>query len=143
MNDDHIRQVIVTLDAEIADAGDARVHFEQVKPPYCILATANRAGLLRLARTSLLAALEPMIADDCRSRPMHDPDLVQVREGKSDRFLGFIERMEAWPEPVELIQERRRKAYRQDRFALLGCGVVACVLLTVFMAGLIAIWKAI
>ena len=49
MGEDSIRQMITSLDAEIAEAGHAQSHIWHGKPSGMIFLTANRAGLLRFA----------------------------------------------------------------------------------------------
>jgi hypothetical protein len=141
MNDQRIQEIIKTIEEEEAE-GEARSRFFRGSPPEGVFLTANRAALLKLASTFLRAAQEPIREDDCRSKPVElDSDLHQCRESKSDQWLGFVQRMETWPEPKEAIAERRRRAWRQDRVALLGCGIVAFVLLNILAVGVVAIWK--
>jgi hypothetical protein len=140
MDDDRIRQIIEALETS-TESGNGKSRLAPCKPANIVFLTANRTGLLRLACTLLHAAVEPILSDDCRSRPVEvTDDFEQIREGPSDQSLKFVQRMETWPEPVEAIKKRSRKNWRRDRVALFGCGLVAFVLVFIFISGVIAIW---
>jgi hypothetical protein len=140
MDEDHIRQMIETLEAS-TESGSGKSRLTACGPRNEVFLTANRAGLLRLAYTLLRTALEPVLGDDCRSKPVDLSDNIeQTREDASDQLLAFVQRMEAWPEPAE-VKRRSRWNWQLDRVALLGCGLVAFILAFVFIAGVIAIWK--
>lgn len=110
------------------------------KPDYYVFLTANRDGLLTLASTFLRAAMEPVAAADCRSKPISLPGgLKQVYENEKDLVLRVIQRMELWPGPETRIRERKRRAWVRDRVALLTCGTLACIIALIFVAGIVAI----
>lgn len=147
MDDHDIRPIIESLDRNIEDnSGDdkARCRFFTGSPENLVFLTANRQGLLRLARTLLQSAIDPILVDDCRSKPVEvEANLCQASEEPSDRRLAFVQRMETWPEPKEAAEGRKRRRWWRDKVALLGCGLAWFILFFVLAAGVIAIWKQI
>jgi hypothetical protein len=141
MSEDNIRQVIETLDAEIAEAGDAKSHLTQGRPAFMLLLSANRAGLLKFARTLLQVALEPILDKNGGSKPARGSERAtdQVYTGKNDRILAWIRRMETWPESGQIAQQQDDKHRWRNRFALCGCCVVVVIVSVVFIVGLVAI----
>jgi hypothetical protein len=136
MDENRIRQIIETLETS-TEPGNGKSRLASCSPPNTLFLTANQTGLLKLACTLLHAALEPILSGECRSMPVEvTDDHEQVREDTSDQLLVFVQRMETWPEPA--IKKQSRWI---NRVALFGCGIVAFVLLFVFIIGGIAIWK--
>lgn len=137
VDDREIQKIIDVLDAE-PTFGTSRLI--SGKPDYYVFLTANRAGLLSLASMLLRAAVEPIDADGCRSKPVNAPGgLTQIHENDNDLALPFVQRMETWPEPETSIEERKHRAWKRDRLALLTCGSIACVVGLIFIAGIAAI----
>lgn len=137
MNSKRLIEIASTLEN---DAANSTTHIKNCKPQHLVGLTANRAGFLRLAASCLRAAAEPIAEDECRSKPIeilqpHD----QVVDDDSDSIICFLQRMEVWPEPNEYIEARRKRAIKNDRWALLTCSVVGFVLLSVIVAGIMAI----
>ena len=141
MDDDEIRQIIDVLERQAEqDAGKSRLL--EAKPERCTYLLANRSGLLRWATVMLRAAIEPIVEDERRSKPISLADLQnQVCDSMSDCWLAFVQRMETWPEPAESIGERKRRAWWRDRVALFTCGIVATILIVVFCAGVMTLWS--
>jgi len=143
MDEDRIRQIIGTLE-EIAGPHTGRTRLIKCKPPDIALLRGNRAGLLKIACSILRASLEPIPPDGCRSEAVQvDLNVVQLTEDNSEQYLGFVQRMETWPEPEEIVKEQRRKARRRDLPALLGCGTIAFVVLFFFLVGVAAMVRAV
>jgi hypothetical protein len=141
MDDERLQQIIETLEESIGTAeGTSRLSW----PDDQAWLTANKVGLLRLACALLRAAKEPISPDDCRSKPVCvDANHNQVvDDDEYDIIVGPIQRMETWPEPAEAIKDRTKRVRRNDRVLLIGCGIVTFVLLTIFLAGVNAIWRS-
>ena len=143
MDDLQINELTKSLEAETA-ARELKLQIKSCeKPSFCFVMTANRAACLELARMFLMAAIKPIEADDCRSKPvtMSDPDMqVFSREGRMDLLLAGIQRMEQWPEPDDLIQQRHAKPRLRDRIALLGCAIFALGFIFLLIGG-IRFWR--
>ena len=137
MDDNQLIEIAASLEDETADA---KTHIKRCKPQHLVGLTANRDGFLRLAASCLRAAAAPIVEDDCRSKPVaiSEPH-EQVVDDDSDCIICFLQRMETWPEPDECIETRKKRARKNDRVALLTCGVVGFVLLFVIVAGISAI----
>ena len=133
MGDDKLIEIARSFEA---DAVDSKTHIKSCKPQHLVGLTANRAGFLRLAASCLRAATEPIVDDDCRSKPV---DISQPHEhvvdDDTDSVICFLQRMERWPEPNEYIEARKRRARKNDRWALLTCGIVGFVVLLFIVAG--------
>jgi hypothetical protein len=141
MDDQAIQKIIDLLEAE-PSFGTSRVI--SGKPDYYVFLTANRAGLLKLASVLLRASIEPILADDCRSKPLAPPgEFTQIYEDEKDLVLGFVQRMETWPEPAINVEERKFRNWKRDRLALLTCGIIASILGLIFIAGIAAIWSVV
>jgi hypothetical protein len=141
LDDEALRQVVEMLEIH-SGSGEGKSRLAVIGPPWHLFLTANRQALIKLACTLLRAAEAPILDKDSRSETVEiDSQIDQVDGDSSDRCLKFVQRMETWPEPPEAIAKRERRARWLDGAGLLGCGIVAFVVLAVFMAGLIAIWK--
>jgi hypothetical protein len=140
MDDERIQQIIEMLEE---GAGTSKGKSRLSWPDDVAILTANKVGLLRLACTLLRAAKEPILADDCRARPVwlggnHDQ---VVEDDEYDMILGPVDRMETWPEPKEVVRKRGRRGLWRYRVQLMGCAVVVVILTAIFSAGIMAIWK--
>ena len=137
MDDNQLIEIATSLEDETADA---KTHIKRCKPQHLVCLTGNRAGFLRLAASCLRAAAAPIVEDDCRSRPVEilEPH-KQIVDDESDCIICFLQRMETWPELNEFIEARKKRALKNDRWALLTCGVVGFVILFVIVAGITAI----
>ena len=138
MDDNQLIEIATSLED---DTAEAKTHIKRCKPQHLVGLTANRAGFLRLAASCLRAAAAPVLEDDCRSTPVEllEPPHQQIVDDDSDCIIGFLQRMETWPEPNEFIEARKKRALRNDRWTLLTCGVVGFVILSVIVAGITAI----
>ena len=135
---DRLIEIAATLED---NAVDSKTHIKQCKPKHLVGLTANRAGFLRLAASCLRAAAEPIVEDDCRSKPVsisepHDHFFVDDDSGS---IIEFLQRMETWPEPLEYVEARKKRASKNDRWALFTCGIIGFVILFVIVAGVTAI----
>lgn len=133
---------LIEIAASLEDlSADAKTRLQRCKPPHCVALTANREGFLRLAVSCLRAAAAPIPENDCRSAPLEltEPPHHQVADDDSDCIIAFLQRMETWPEPMELMEARDKRARQNDRWALVTCGVVGFVILLVLIAGFAAI----
>lgn len=137
MNDDRLIEIATSLEA---DAVDSKTQIKRCKPQHLVGLTANRAGFLRLAAACLRSAAEPIRHDDCRSKPVeisrpHD----HIVDDDTDSVICFLQRMETWPEPNEHIEARKRRAHKNDGWALLTCGIIGFVLLFFIVAGVMSV----
>ncbi|MCE5268460.1 MAG: hypothetical protein LLG00_11305 [Planctomycetaceae bacterium] len=141
MADDRIREMITLLDAEVAAADRAKLRITECDAPQCVLIRGNRAGLVQAAQALLRAALEPIDSAKGCSKPVALGDgFEQLRyDPEMDRVIVGIQRTQTWPEPAGT---PHRDARWRGRAALLGCGIVACILLAVFVAGLVTIFRS-
>jgi len=57
--------------------------------------------------------------------------------------LGAAERIDSFPENPGIIAERRRRAWRNDRFGLFGCAFVAFVIVSLLVSGVTFWWHLI
>lgn len=134
MDNEELRRIADIIEST-ADLGGATSKLDQGKSPALRL-TANRAGFLRLAAMFLHAATLTIPDDDCRSKPLAvDQRLEQIGGTDADRFIAFAQRMETWPEAEAMIEQRKRRTLKNDLLPLLGCGLVAFVVLLFFMIG--------
>lgn len=137
MDDDELIRIAAALEAEVTDS---KSQIKCFKPQHCGGLTANRPGFLRLAASCLRAAAEPILDGDCRSKPVEIPrPHDQVVDDDSDITLCLLQRMETWPEPNEYLEARKKRAFKNDKLALLTCGVVGFAILFVIIAGVTAI----
>lgn len=143
MDEDRIRQIIATLEAN-TESGNGKVRLAASEPSNEVSLTANRIGLLRLARTLLQAAIEPVPSTESRPMPLDVTkfDIEQARERPNDRLLAFVQRVETWPEPAEAIKQQNCKDWQRDKMALLGWGIATFTILFIFAAGVITIWQS-
>ncbi len=134
MNDDKLIEIATSLEATVIDS---KSQIKCCKPEHCAALTANRSGFVRLAALCLRTAAEPIPEGECRSKPIeiasqHD----QVVDHASDVIICFLQRMETWPETNEYIEARKKRALRNDRPALLACGIVGFAILFVIILGI-------
>lgn len=143
MNDQALQQLIDGIDALPVDEAP-RAHTFGVKPDprRYLYVTANQAGLIQLARTCLVAAISPIELEN-GARPITvDEPLDQALDGPDDAFIGWIHRTDVVPISDEIQARRRAKAWRSDRLALLGCGLVGSLLMFLLVSGVL-LWGAI
>ena len=137
MDDNQLIALAASLEAESAEA---KTHIKRCNPHQMASLTANRAGFMRLAASCLQAAAAPIAEEDYRSRAMQIlPPHDQIVDHDSDLIIGFLQRMETWPESNEYLEARKKRALRNDNLALLTCGVMASILLFIIVAGITAI----
>jgi len=135
MDDAELRIIADSLEASVGD--DAESQLTQGKP--FLWLTANRSGCIHFAISALRAATAPVPDGECRADPLL-LEHKQINDAKSDYILGGIQRINEFPENQEAIAERKRKACRNDRVALLGCGFVGFVILFLVMIGVLALF---
>jgi hypothetical protein len=135
MDDEEIHRLADAIEAT-ADLSGAKSKLHQGKSPPLRI-TANRAGFLRLAGMFLRAATLTIPDDDCRSKSLAlDERLEQVGgTQEADRFIGLLQRMETWPEPEAMIEQRKRRARANNPLPLMACALVAFVFLLFFIIG--------
>jgi len=139
MEADKLIDIATTLETE---AIESKSQIKCRKPQHCAVLTANRSGFLRLAASCLRAAAEPIMEADCRSKPVeiispHD----QVVDADSDVVICLLQRMETWPELNEYIEARKKRALKNDRPAILACGILGFALLFVIVTGIMTIMQ--
>jgi len=138
MDDALLRRIIAEID-EFSRDGEARSHIWMGKPANLVFITANRDGLISLARALLMAALSPTSGVG-GSRPVTIEDThLQILNSKEDVAIGYIENAEVVPIPEETVAERKRQARKNNRFALLGCALVGFILSSLIVSGL-SLW---
>ena len=141
MDDSQITHMIKSLEGEFADC-ERKTHIKVGKPDFYLFVTANRAGCLEIARTFLKAAIEPIDAEVCHSKPVpvEDSDMQVLDELKrTDFFLGGVMRRESWPEPNGIIQQIAFESRTRDKIALLGCAIASLLMLCLIGGG-VAFW---
>ena len=108
------------------------------KPDGFVILTANRHGLLSLARSFLIAALSPPAESNFAGRPtLIEESLTQVSDSNDDLVLGWVEHAEVVLLSENIIAERKRRAWRNDRVALLGCSIVAFIFFFLTASGVL------
>ena len=142
MDQGALKKLLDDLD-RLAVEGEPRSQITIGFPPSSLFVTANQSGLMSLARTFLLAALTRSSSSDRHSRLTQIPEShVQVVESDSDSAIVWIEHSERVPIPKEVIAPFRKEARANGRLLTLGCGIVAVVILTLIVSGMI-FWFAI
>ena len=129
MDDSELNRLADAFEA-CAKVADAKSGLHHDKSPLWVI--ANRTACIRFAAAFLRAATTPIIDDDCRGKPIP----VDVKT-----FSCIIQRMETWPEPEQCREDRKRKAWRNDRIALIGCGLVTFILLFLIGPGVWFWWS--
>jgi hypothetical protein len=145
MDDIQISHFIKSLDDEI-ESHEPRSRICSGKPPICDFVTANRAGCLAFARAFLKAAIEPILDDKNKSKPISleqwDIEMQSLEiDSQNGRLFGWVERCESWPEQ-NLKGGLDIKPRLRDRLALLGCGIVVTVSIALIGGGIV-FWKMI
>jgi hypothetical protein len=135
MDDDELLDIASRL--ESASDDDAAHSQLSAGKPWLWL-TGNRDALLRFAAAFLRAAAAPIPDDECRAEPSI-LEHRQITDAKTDYTLGAAQRIDDFPENPEVIAARKRRAWDNDGCALIGCGVVGFVILSLLLSG-IAFW---
>lgn len=135
MDDDELLDIASRLESA-TDNDAARSQLSAGKP--WLWLTGNRAALLRFAAAFVRAAAAPIPDDDCRAEPTILKHR-QINDAKTDYTLGAAQRIDEFPENPDVIADRKRSAWQNDRGALLGCGIVGFLLLSLLLSG-IAFW---
>ena len=141
MNNEAIRKLVEDIETLHFD-GEPRSQISSGKPDHYIFITANQCGLVRLARSFLIAALSPPDKEAFTHPPIVDEPDSQILNSPSDLAIGWIHHAEVVPIPDDVILNRKRDAWTNDRFALYGCGFIAFVLLFLLMSG-VCFWTSI
>jgi hypothetical protein len=144
MDDDKLRMILAELNDQLT-GGEARSQITIAKPACYVCLTANKHGLVSFARTFLTAALLPESDHDSASNlstTQLDQSHVQIARSDEELALGWIEHAHEVPMSEENIAAVRRQAWRNDRFFLLGCGLIGFVMMFLMTTG-IATWIAI
>ena len=93
---------------------------------------------LRFAAAFVRAAAAPIPENECRA----EPSLLehrQINSTKTDYVFGAAQQIDEFPENPDIIADRKRRDWRNDRGALIGCGVVGFIILSLLLSG-IAFW---
>ena len=141
MDDQRINEIIAAL-REIEPPGESHSQIVRGVPAGYIFAAANRSGFISIARACLEAAVQPINEIDGRSKPITLPEShEQMFEGPHDLVLQSLQRMETWPEPLEIIEQRRRRTRASDRATMLGC-VVAILLFVALIISIMSLFSS-
>jgi hypothetical protein len=144
MDDDKLRMILAELNDQLT-GGEARSQITIAKPACYVCLTANKHGLVSFARTFLTAALLPESDYDSASNlstTQLDQSHVQIARSDEELALGWIEHAHEVPMSEENIAAVRRQAWRNDRFVLLGCGLIGFVMMFLMTTGIVT-WIAI
>lgn len=139
MDDDELLDIASKL--ESASDNDAAHSRLSAGKPWLWL-TGNRDALLRFAAAFIRAAAAPIPDDECRAEPTI-LEHRQINDAKTDYTLGAAQRIDEFPENPEVIAERKRGAWRNDRGALLGCGIVGFILFSILISAITFWWHVI
>ena len=123
MSEERISQLADELES-LAAGEKAQLRSAEHSPPGWIFVSGNRAALLRLAACCLRASLGT-IGPDHSARPVQLDDAIDqgIMPEKHDRRIGFIERVESFPDYEAVLQDRRRRSKAVDRWILVGCAL--------------------
>lgn len=117
-----------------------RSQIETGSPADYLFITANRSGLLSWSRAFLRAALQaPAEHKVDRSPERLDFDHDQVIADKRGFALGFIEHASVVPLSPEVLTRRRRAAWRNDRYLLVGCALIGFFVMFLIVSG-VMLW---
>ena len=135
MEDTQIRDFIAQIAESNSD--DLKSNIQKGHPPRMLFVTANRAALLGFASVFLEAAVSPIKDETSASRAVTlGKNHEQIADNpKKDFLFGFVRRFEAWPERADIIAARKARAWKNDRVALFGCGVVTLIVLFFLVSG--------
>jgi hypothetical protein len=139
MDDDELLDIASKL--ESASDNDAAHSQLSTGKPWLWL-TGNRDALLRFAVAFIRAAAAPISDDDCRAEPTI-LEHRQINDAKTDYILGAAQRIDEFPENPDVIANRKRSAWQNDRGALLGCGIVGFIVLSILLSGIAFWWHVI
>ena len=139
MDDQQLNQLAESLES-LVDDNSGKLRTVETKAPGLLFTTGDRAGMIQLAACCLRAAAAP-ITDDHSSRPVQLAESVDqgVMQDKSDRRIGFFQRVESFPDYSAFVEERKRRAKNTDTFFLFGCALILFVFLVPFVIGLTVI----
>ncbi len=113
-----------------------RMQIQRGEPQNYIFITANRDGLISLARLFLVAAMSR--ADGpTGTRPFEVPVESVVLNEETDLILSSVEHTSTIPIAPEVIAERDDLARKEGRFFLVGCWAVGIGSLFFLISGLI------
>jgi len=139
MDDDELLDIASKLES-VSDNDAAQSQLSTGKP--WLWLTGNRDALFRFAAAFVRAAAAPIPDDECRAEPTI-LEHRQINNNKTDYTLGAAQRIDEFPENPDVIAERKRNAWRNDRGALLGCGVVGFILLSILISAIAYWWHVI